>query len=194
MVAPPEPVAVLRAAARGQLPGWAEVSRSRRAHIERVGRLLQEWAETLDLPTRDRDQWIAAAWLHDALKDAPEERLRSLAPPEFRDAPAGLLHGPAAATLVEPAGDESVTRAIRYHTTGHPDLDRVGKALYAADYLEPGREDDSGRRADLRSRMPDDFDAVILEIARDRLLQLIENRRPIRPETAAFWSTLVREE
>ena len=36
---------VVRAAARGELPDWAQVSGKRFAHMERVASLLRGWAE-----------------------------------------------------------------------------------------------------------------------------------------------------
>ena len=87
--------------------------------------------------------------------------------------------------------DEGVLRAVAYHTVGHPDLDAAGRALYLADFLEPGRDFSIEWRASLRERMPADLDAVLVEVLGSRLAHLIEARRPIRPETAAFWTELV---
>lgn len=35
--------------------------------------------------------------------------------------------------------DEEILSAIRYHTTGHPDMTVLEKIIYLADYIEPGR-------------------------------------------------------
>jgi hypothetical protein len=39
--------------------------------------------------------------------------------------------------------------------------------------------------------MPHEMDAVLVEVLASRLRHLVEGRRPIRPETAAFWSAVV---
>ena len=136
-----KPHPIVAAAARGELPSWAEVSKGRRRHIERVGALLDEWADEAGLSESDRTRWKAAGWLHDSLKDGSGRALREIVEPSLRQLPTPMLHGPAAAELLRREGveDQGLLLAVAYHTLGHPDLGRVGFALYAADYLEPGR-------------------------------------------------------
>jgi HD superfamily phosphohydrolase YqeK len=186
-----EPSPLLRAAARGELPGWARMGPSRREHVARVVALLDEWARSLGLPEDERIRWRAAGWLHDALREAPAEELIPAVPPGLRDLPPLLLHGPAAAERIAAEAGESVANAVRYHTVGHPALDTLGKALFLADFLEPGRDFSREWRAELRERMPADLDAVLREVLGARIRHLLDERRPIRPETAAFWSSLV---
>ncbi|MFO7730527.1 MAG: bis(5'-nucleosyl)-tetraphosphatase (symmetrical) YqeK [Spirochaetia bacterium] len=53
-----------------------------------------------------------------------------------------LLHGRAAAVLLQSSWGEkreSVLNAVRWHTQGHPDMGDLGKVLYIADFIEPGR-------------------------------------------------------
>jgi len=53
-----------------------------------------------------------------------------------------LLHGHAGAVFLRSKfniQNESVLNAVKYHTSGSYDLDDVGKVIFAADYLEPGR-------------------------------------------------------
>lgn len=179
------------AAARGELPAWARVSPARREHIARVAGLMDRWAADLELPQEERTRWLAAAWLHDALRDAKPEELRPYVPQRFADLAPPLLHGPAAAERLAGEADEALLDAVRYHTTGHSGLDRLGRALYLADFLEPGRDFERDWRASLVRRMPRDLDAVLVEVVAARIAHLLEGRRPIRPETAEFWSALV---
>jgi HD superfamily phosphohydrolase YqeK len=183
--------ALLARAATGQLPSWARAYDKRRAHIARVAQLLGEWAHTL--APQEEVRWRAAAWLHDSLRDADEAELRSLIVAEFADWPASLLHGPAAASQLRRDGvrDESVLRAIAYHTVGHADLDLLGRSLYLADFLEPGRKFAADWRADLRARMPNEHEFVLREVAAQRLGHLIAEKAPLRPETVGFWNSLV---
>ncbi|HET7275381.1 MAG TPA: HD domain-containing protein [Longimicrobiaceae bacterium] len=184
---------VVRAAARGELPAWAEVSAERFAHIRRVADLLGSWADSLRLSPAERERWVAAGWLHDALRDAPPEALRAQLPAEFRSLDGPLLHGPAVAERLGKVVDARLVNAIRYHTVGHPSLDRLGRALYLADFLEPGRDFDNDWRAALRERMPTNLTAVLIEVVAARLRNLVERRMPIRPESAEFWNAVVRE-
>jgi HD superfamily phosphohydrolase YqeK len=161
------------------LPDWAQVSTPRRAHIERVVALLDSWAEAMQVTPKERERWIRAGWLHDALRDAP-----------FTDR---LAHGPAAADRAAATGerDRGVLDAIRYHTIGSPDWDDVGRMLYLADFLEPGRAADHTDRADLAQRVPSERDATLQEVARRRLEWVLRSGWRLAPETVAFWNQLV---
>jgi HD superfamily phosphohydrolase YqeK len=187
-----EPSPVERASARGELPGWARATPARRAHSARVAALLEEWARSLGLPDAEVLRWAAAGWLHDALRDADPAELRREVAPEDRDLPPKILHGPAAAARLAGQVAPDLAAAVRYHTIGHPSLARLGRALYLADFLEPGRDFCGEWRAALRGRMPHELDQVLVEVLRARLGHLLDQRRPIRPETAAFWSDVVR--
>lgn len=175
-------------AAAGVLPPWARVGAARRAHIERVAALMDGWARTLALPDEERARWRAAAWLHDALRDAEEPELRAILAGEGADLALPLLHGPAAACILESEGESDLwlLLAIRYHTVGHPDLDAAGRALYLADFLEPGRDFEVAWRRSLAERMPDEMDAVLREVVEARVERLVRLGRPIRPETLGF--------
>jgi 2-amino-4-hydroxy-6-hydroxymethyldihydropteridine diphosphokinase len=181
------------AAAAGRLPQWAVVSDARRGHIQRVADLMDEWAVNLELPDAGRRRWRAAAWLHDSLRDADPEVLRRVAAESFAGLPGPLLHGPAVATLLEREGvsDQGLLLAIGYHTIGHPGFDAMGRALYLADFLDPGRDFEIDWRNALRVRMPADMDAILVDVAAARMRHLIEDKRSIRPETAIFWNSLV---
>jgi len=153
------------------------------------------WAGRLGLGDPERNRWRAAAILHDALRDEDPDRLsESLADP-FRLWPPHLRHGPAAAARLEQEAvrDSELLDAVRYHTTGHERFALLGRALFAADWLEPGRTQDPARRAALRARMPEAIDDIVPEILRARLTRALETRIPIRPETLGFWHRLIEE-
>src|SRR5438132_5897182 len=124
------------------LPAWAIVTPERRAHIERVVALLATWAVPRRTAEAERARWLRAGWLHDALRDAPAAN--------------ELAHGPMAAERAAREGetDRGVLDAVRYHSIGYASWENVGKMLYLADYLEPGRPFDQPRRAALAARVP----------------------------------------
>ncbi len=188
------PRASFDTAAAGRLPSWAVVTPERRAHIERVAQLLDAWGEALHAKAAERRRWRAAAWLHDALRDAPAEHLRAELPQAFQPWPDPLLHGPAAAERLRAEGlaDDALLRAVAYHTLGHPDLDRGGRLLYLADFLEPGRGFEPVLRAALRARMPAALEDVLNRVVAARLGWLLETGRAIQPESLEFWNSLVR--
>lgn len=180
---------IIRAAAEGRLPDWARVSPSRRAHLERVVDLLADWARGLGLTERDRARWEAAAWLHDALRDVEPGSLS-----EASEYPPKVRHGPAAARRLraEGIGDEEVLEAIAAHTLGRPGLGRLGRYLFMADYLEPGREFENDERAALRARLPAEESLVLREVCARRIRWRLRDGKPLHPDTVGFWNELVR--
>src|SRR5688572_13922877 len=154
---------------RVDLPSWAVVTAARRAHIERVAELLARWATDMHVDDREVTAWQDAARWHDALRDAPEDQLRALVPNASYAGP--MLHGPAAAARLEADGERrlAVLDAVRYHTVGCSAWERPGRALYMADYLEPGREFGLADRAFLTAHVPRDFDGVFRQVVRQRL-------------------------
>jgi HD superfamily phosphohydrolase YqeK len=161
------------------LPPWAVVTPERRAHIERVVGLLDSWAAARRAPDAERARWLKAGWLHDALRDAP--------------AADELAHGPLAAERAARSGetDRGVLDAVRYHSLGYAGWDDVGKMLYLADYLEPGRAFDRAVRASLAARVAHDRDAVLEQVAARRIARVIDGRWPLVRETVDFWNSLV---
>lgn len=182
----------LEAAAAGELPAWTEAEPTRRAHMKRVSALLGEWANRFGLDAREVAKWRAAGWLHDTLRDAEPETLRPNLSSQFAELPDSFLHGPAAAErlAVEGVDDPSLLDAIRFHTLGDPRLDRLGLALIAADYLEPGRPGRPLWRSSLRARMPAAFEAGVSAVVGDKLYRALEREEPIRPEMIALWNEL----
>lgn len=173
------------------LPSWACVSEKRVAHIQRVTTLLEEWARALQLPSEEAMAWHDAGRYHDALRDAPESALRALAG-NLPDFTVDMLHGPAAAARLEADGESraDLIDAIRYHTVGHRGWGRLGRALYMADYLEPGRKFSRTDRAYLASQVPHDFDATFRQVLRARLEWSLREGMRLFPEAVALWNTV----
>ena len=182
----------MSAVASIELPAWAMVTDKRRAHIARVTALLDGWATALGLPDGERRAWHDAGRLHDALRDAPDAQLKALAGDTFGtgEVPIEILHGPAAATQLEREGDtrEELLRAIRYHTVGHAGWERLGRALYMADFLEPGRKFAQADRVFLSAQVPHDFDGVFRQVVRMRLEWSLREGKALYPPTVDLWN------
>lgn len=172
------------------LPAWAVVTAKRRAHITRVTKLLEVWARAMRLSARNARAWRDAGRWHDALRDVAPS---ALGPPRVDPTlPAGAWHGPAAAARLRREGErrKDVLAAIAWHTVGDPAWGPTGRALFCADYLEPGRRFDRDERAALAARFPDNPDAVLREVVRKRLEQATRERRPIHARTLALWEAV----
>lgn len=172
------------------LPAWAEVGEARRGHIARVTALLAAWAAGLGVPAAEAVDWRDAGRWHDALRDAAESTLRALT----GDATgrATMLHGPAAAAVLEREGERrtDLLDAIRYHTVGHAGWARTGRALYMADFLEPGRKFARTDRAFLAAQVAHDFDGVFRQVVRARIEWALREGHPVYPDTIALWNSL----
>lgn len=186
------PHPVVASAALGRLPSWAEAGRRRRRHMERVADLLERWAGDFGVGETTRVAWRAAGFLHDALRDAPPASLARRLPALAR-LPGHARHGPAAAALLRREGvrDAELLHAIRWHTLGSRRFGLLGKLLYAADFVEPGRADRRRWRDGLRERAPAEIDQVLAEIAASRIDYLLRMERPVHPRTVRFWNSLV---
>lgn len=183
---------IIEQAAAGVLPVWSATTSTRLAHMQRVASLMGSWADELAISPVERARWRAVGLLHDALREVSPEELRPTVGAELQALPGKLLHGPAAAARLRAEGirDAPLLCAITYHTVGHPDLDEMGRALFIADYIEPGRTYDTARLESWRVRMPTERDAVVRAVLRARIDRLLNEARPIRNETASFWNAL----
>ena len=170
------------------LPVWAVVTPHRREHIERVTALLAQWAGAMAVPPEEAAAWRDAGLWHDALRDAPSDALRALVGDSTR--PAEMLHGPAAALRLERDGERraDVLQAVRWHTVGCASWSRTGRALYLADYLEPGRSYARRQRALLAARVPRDFDGVLRSVVRARIGWALREGNPLFAETVELWN------
>jgi len=175
---------------RPTLPDWAVVTADRLRHIERVATLVAQWAEEMGVPDSERNRWLRAVWLHDALRDASEGELDRWAP--SAPGPSGLKHGPASAARAKAEGevDRGVLDAVRYHSLGLAEWDMVGRVLYCADYLEPGRDFQADERGELARRFPRDSSGVLREVARARVSRLVRSGWPLPEPTVRFWNSL----
>ena len=175
---------------RRTLPEWAVLSDERLAHVERVAVLVVEWAEAMGVPDNERHRWLRAVWLHDALRDASEAELEEWAP--SAQGPVNLRHGPAAAARAKAEGetDRGVLDAVRYHSVGLTEWDMVGRVLYCADYLEPGRPFDPEGRAVLARRFPRDVGGVLRAVLEARIHHTLTKGRQLPEPTVRFWNSL----
>ena len=182
------------AAATGVLPEWAVARKKRRAHMARVADLLREWGEIRCDDPLDVERWSAVGYLHDALRDADPHELRGVLSTPLDELPDEVIHGPAAADRLRRAGvtDEPLLTAIAFHSLGSPDFDDIGKALYVADFLEPGRKIQPKWRARLRSEMPGGLDGVAKAVVGKRIQFLVKKGRPVPSETLGLWNVLAK--
>ncbi len=103
-----------------------------------------------------------------------------------------MLHGPAAAARLRADGETrtELLDAIRLHTVGSHNWKRAGRALYMADFLEPGRKFSRADRAYLAAQVPHDFDASFRQVVRARIEWTLREGNVLYPETVLLWNSL----
>jgi predicted HD superfamily hydrolase involved in NAD metabolism len=177
--------------AKGVLPP------GRYAHSLRVARLSAELCARFGVDPR---LGTLAGVAHDMCKAATDKWVLSLVARDGvpvggieRDKPS-LLHGRAAATLLRDdfgVDDESVLDAVRHHTFGAPHLDALGRIVFVADKIEPGRVDyDAARRAEILSC---DLDRMTELVLADNVDYLESRGKPVSPWTLAMIEELGRK-
>lgn len=114
----------------------------RAAHSVRVARLAMAKAKELHL---DERSVLTAALLHDCAKNLPANSayLDGFTPPTvWGEIPAPVLHQYQGAHVAEKhfgVSDLNVLNAIRYHTSGRPNMCEMEKLIFLADMLEDER-------------------------------------------------------
>lgn len=163
---------------------------SRFAHCERTESLSLILAEKFNLPPY---QCRLAGLAHDICREMSNRELIDYTGLSH-DNPI-LLHGKAGAKklkeifLIE---DRTVLNAVKYHISGSPQLDSVGKVIFAADYLELGR---THIDQEYRNRLfLLDLDDIVLEIALKNREYLTGKSFVIEPDLNELIYELQKEE
>jgi nicotinate-nucleotide adenylyltransferase len=131
--------AALEALARSSL-GEARYLHSRRV-ADLAAELCSRWGE-------EPERGCLAGLGHDLARERPPAEILALArrdgsgvSPLERDHPL-VMHGRAAAVIMQESGvsDQAVLQAVRDHVCGRPSMGTLSRILFAADYLEEGRD------------------------------------------------------
>lgn len=91
--------------------------------------------------------------------------------------------------------DLDILDAIRYHTTGRPDMGLLEKIIYVADYIEPHRKK-LPRLSEIRKIAFEDLDRAIYMILENSLKYLEKGGSKIDPkteETYVFYKKVMEE-
>jgi len=161
--------------------------------MARVAALMDEWGRASGISEGERARWRAAGNLHDILRDAPFDALRPRVPAVCHDLPGPMLHAPAAAERLRSEGvdDGELLMAVANHPLGNPHFGPLGRALYTADFLEPGRTYRGAWLDTQRNRMPNEPDEVLKEVVRARIGYALERGRSVPLQTVDFWNAVV---
>ncbi|KAA9026377.1 bis(5'-nucleosyl)-tetraphosphatase (symmetrical) YqeK [Niallia endozanthoxylica] len=106
-----------------------------------------------------------------------------------------LWHAPVGAFLTEKeAGitDSEVLDAIRYHTSGRPNMTILEKIIYLADYIEPGRHFPGVE--EVREMANHDLNQALIQAVKNTIVFLLKKNQRIFPLTFLTYNDLVKKE
>lgn len=160
---------------------------------------VMEMAEHLaQIHEADRQAAIVAGLLHDYAKNLSPEELRYEA--QRLNVPLDdvvhrhmmLAHGPVGAAMIERdlgIEDKDILNAVHYHTFGRPDMSRLEKIIYLADFIEPGRRFKGVE--ELRRIAKENLDKAVLLAMESSLAYLIGSDRLMHPNTLLARNALI---
>lgn len=134
----------------------------------------------------DEDKAFVAGYLHDCAKELDTEKQRGLAercelPPEAAELAAPpLLHAIAGAVAVREElhiNDDDIYAAIRYHTTGAPEMTLLGQIIYLADLVSEDRDYKDVKR--MRKIAYEDISEAMLEALKFSISDSIKKENSI---------------
>ncbi|MGM0419479.1 MAG: nicotinate-nucleotide adenylyltransferase [Bacillota bacterium] len=172
-----------------------EISPYRLKHTNKVVELAVKLAVKARI---SEDRAYITALLHDICKDKNRKELIDIITrsnwqvDRLELKSTELLHAPAAAVIAEDKyliKDREILEAIRYHTTGSANLGVLGKILFLADKIEPGK-DYSGRK-EIEELALKDLNRAVLMLTERTVYYLMNNNIEIHPNLIYLQNSLV---
>lgn len=152
----------------------------------------------------DDKKAFVAGLLHDCAKCLSHEKRLSVCKKNHLDITEVekenpvLLHAKVGAFFAKEKyeiSDTDILDAIRYHTTGRPDMELLEKIIYVADFIEPHRKK-LPRLSEIRKIAFEDLDKAVFMILENSLKYLEKNDSQIDPttkETYLFYKNIMEE-
>ncbi len=157
----------------------------------------------LDLAARhgiDEDRVELAILGHDVARAAKKKEILrqanrfGLSPLNIELESPVMLHGPVGAELLrheDDLDDDEILDAVRYHTTGHPNLTGLGLLVFISDKLEPRKIKSYPYQQELRHIANESLEQAVLEfLCRESALRL-QRRKPVHPASLATINSLL---
>jgi predicted HD superfamily hydrolase involved in NAD metabolism len=138
-----------------------------------------------------------AAIFHDYAKFRPKEEMKQIIeeqkmPSQLLEHNSELWHAPVGAYLVEKEvgiNDQDVLNAIKYHTSGRPNMTLLEKIIYVADYIEPGRHFPGVE--EVRELAQTNLEQALIKSLQNTMMFLLKKKQAIYPDTIQTYNFLV---
>lgn len=138
-----------------------------------------------------------SAIFHDYAKFRPKEEMKEIIIREKMESNllefnTELWHAPVGAYLVKTevgVSNPEILDAIRYHTSGRPQMSLLEKVIYLADYIEPGRHFPGVD--EVRELAKKDLDQALIKSIQNTMIFLMKKNQPIYPDTFLTYNDLI---
>ncbi|PEJ56400.1 MULTISPECIES: bis(5'-nucleosyl)-tetraphosphatase (symmetrical) YqeK [unclassified Bacillus (in: firmicutes)] len=140
-----------------------------------------------------------AAIFHDVAKCMPIKELKAIM--EENELSLKLLkynkelwHAPVGAFLTKHEygiDDKEILRAIKYHTSGHKEMNLLDKIIYVADYIEPNRNFPGVEEA--RELAEQNLDRALLFALKNTITFLINKEQTVYPLTVKTYNSILKQ-
>lgn len=149
----------------------------------------------------DLDKAMLAGLMHDCAKCMPNAKKLKMAEKhhleitELERKNPFMLHAKLGAFLARKKydiEDEEILNAIRWHTTGRPEMTLLDKIVYIADYIEPKR-DKAPHLPMIRQKAFVDLDEALVMILRDTLGYLGDSPEHVDSMTKKTYDYYIQE-
>ncbi|WJY28527.1 MULTISPECIES: bis(5'-nucleosyl)-tetraphosphatase (symmetrical) YqeK [Sporosarcina] len=173
----------------------SRLSIQRFQHVLRVTETAKALAMLNGVPVEKAE---AAALFHDIAKNMDAESLQDLlvshgAGGEVLGYNKELWHAPAGAIIAEEQfgiADSDILNAIRFHTTGRPDMSPLEMVIYVADMTEPARDFPGADGLRLKAEGP--VRDAMKECIIHSVEHLISKRVPVHPDSIRCYNYFVK--
>jgi len=147
----------------------------------------------------DQKKAELAAIFHDYAKFRDKEEMKSIIITQQMDEEllyynTELWHAPVGAYLVEKEvniTDFDILNAIRYHTSGRPQMTLLEKVIYLADYIEPGRHFPGVE--EVRDLAKENLDKALIQSIKNTITFLMKKNQRVFPLTFNTYNDLVKK-
>lgn len=163
---------------------------SERRYTHSVG-VMEMAGELAKIYSVDVETAKIAGLLHDNAKEMSKEEMleyvekNNIKISEFERNNLHLLHGKIGADIAKKkyGVNEQIQKAIEYHTTTNPNMDKLAKIIYISDKIELTRSSDSFDINEEREMAKQDLNKALLLIINNTAKYLIENNKLIALES-----------
>jgi predicted HD superfamily hydrolase involved in NAD metabolism len=88
--------------------------------------------------------------------------------------------------------DKDILQAIKYHTTGHPEMGDIAKIVFISDFVEINREFESSSRARrLLHKQGITLREILIQVLKEKIDYVISSNMILQPETILLWNKLL---